>query len=55
MLDGLMRMLAYLLVPMFAIGMIGSTVVVAITFVHDVVEFFDDEPTPGGETNVLHR
>ncbi len=43
MLSGLMRVLAHGLVPMFAVGMIGSTLVVAITFFHDVVEFFEKD------------
>ena len=50
-----MRILAVVLVPMFALGMIGATVVVAITFFHDVVEFFEQEPAPDDGTTSLHR
>ena len=50
MLDLLMPLLARVLTPLFAIGMIGAFLVVVITLQHDVVDFFsEDEPesTPG--------
>ena len=42
MLDVLIRGLSHVLVPMFLVGMVGSAVVVAITVVHDVNDFFAD-------------
>lgn len=53
MLDIVMRLLAHVLVPMFAVGMVGSTVVVAITFVHDLVDFFTEDETLS-PANTLH-
>ena len=42
-----MALLSRILVPLFVVGMIGSTLVVGITFVHDVADFFAaDEPNP---------
>ncbi|WP_419806558.1 hypothetical protein [Terriglobus sp.] len=46
MLDLLMPLLSRALMPLFVVGMIGSSMVVAITFLHDVVDFFaKDEPS----------
>jgi hypothetical protein len=42
MLDLFMHGLSHLLVPMFLTGMIGSLVVVVITLVHDINDFFSD-------------
>ena len=55
MLSGLMRVLAYGLVPMFVVGMIGSTLVVAITFFHDVIEFFQDDDLAPSTPDPLRR
>lgn len=45
MLELVMALLKSVLVPLFIVGMVGSTVVVAITFVHDVIDFAtDDDP-----------
>lgn len=38
-----MALLKSVLIPLFVVGMIGSTLVVAITFTHDVIDFFSDE------------
>ncbi len=48
-----MRVLSFGLVPMFAVGMIGSTVVVAITFFHDIVEFFQEDDLVPSTTDPL--
>ncbi|MEK6398643.1 MAG: hypothetical protein V4734_11205 [Terriglobus sp.] len=45
MLDLVIRGLSHLLIPMFLIGLGGSALVVAITMVRDVHDFFAD----GGE------
>jgi hypothetical protein len=37
------RALSHVLIPMFVLGMAGSTIVVVITFGHDLVDFFSDE------------
>jgi hypothetical protein len=42
MLDFFIGGLAHVLVPMFLIGMGGSAIVVAVTVVHDVHDFFAD-------------
>lgn len=42
MLDLLVRAISHVLVPLFLIGMAGSAVVVAITVVHDIHDFFAD-------------
>ena len=42
MLDLVLRALSHLLVPMFLIGLAGSAIVVAITLVKDIHEFFTD-------------
>ncbi len=42
MIDLIVRGLSYLLVPMFMVGMLGSAVVVIITVVHDLNDFFAD-------------
>jgi hypothetical protein len=41
-LDLLIRGLSHVLVPMFLVGMGGSAVVVAITLVKDIHDFFSD-------------
>lgn len=43
MLDATMRLLAHVLMPLFFLGLAGSAVVVAITFFHDVIEFFSED------------
>lgn len=43
LIDLVIRGLAHVLVPLFLVGMAGSTLVVAITIVHDMVDFFSDE------------
>ncbi len=35
--------LSHVLVPMFVVGMAGSTLVVGITFFHDLFDFFSSE------------
>jgi hypothetical protein len=45
MLDLVIRGLSHILIPMFLIGMGGSAIVVAITLVKDMHDFFAD----GGE------
>jgi hypothetical protein len=42
MLDLIVRAISHVLVPMFLIGMAGSAIVVAITVVHDIHDFFSD-------------
>ncbi|WP_170835082.1 hypothetical protein [Terriglobus roseus] len=42
MLDLIVRAISHVLVPMFLIGMGGSAIVVAITVVHDIHDFFSD-------------
>ncbi len=42
-IDGVVRALSHLLVPMFLVGMAGSALVVVITIGHDLVDFFSDE------------
>ncbi|AFL87914.1 hypothetical protein Terro_1608 [Terriglobus roseus DSM 18391] len=42
MLEIFVRAISHVLVPMFLIGMAGSAVVVAITVVHDIHDFFAD-------------
>ncbi len=44
MLDLIIRAVAHLLIPLFFVGMAGSTIVVAVTFLHDIFEFFEEEP-----------
>ena len=47
MLDVILPLLSRILVPLFILGMAGSTVVVAMTFFHDVYDFFaKDESVP---------
>jgi hypothetical protein len=53
MLDPLIRALAHVLVPMFLIGMTGSAVVVAITLVHDIHDFFSDNGNEAASTDSL--
>ena len=40
LLDVLIRALSHILVPLFLVGMVGSSIVVIITFIHDVRDFF---------------
>ncbi len=47
LIDVIIRGLSYVLVPMFMIGMCGSAIVVMITVVHDLNDFFSDS---GDET-----
>lgn len=54
MLDVLVRALSHVLVPMFLIGLAGSAVVVAITLVHDVHEFFTDNGDTSPRTDSLN-
>ena len=42
MIDVVIRALAHVLVPMFLVGMAGSAIVVVITVVHDINDFFSD-------------
>ena len=42
MVDVFMRGLAHLLVPMFLVGMAGAAIVVIITVVLDLNDFFSD-------------
>jgi hypothetical protein len=53
MLDPLMRALAHVLVPMFLVGMAGSALVVAITLVHDIHDFFSDNGNEAASTDGL--
>ncbi len=43
LVDLVIRGLSHILVPMFLVGMAGSSLVVAITVVHDLIDFFSDE------------
>jgi len=54
MLDVVIRLLAHVLIPMFAVGMVGAAVVVAITFMHDLVDFFTEDEVVS-PANTLHR
>ena len=47
MVDIVIRGLSHVLIPMFLVGMAGSAVVVLITVVHDLNDFFSDS---GDET-----
>lgn len=53
MLDHLIRALAHILVPMFLIGMAGSALVVAITLIHDIHDFFSDNGNEAASTDGL--
>ena len=53
MLDSLTRGMAHLLVPLFLTGMAGSAVVVAITLVHDLHDFFSDNGNEAASTDGL--
>ena len=55
MIDFVIRLLAHVLVPMFAVGMVGSTVVVAITFMHDLVDFVADDDAPDAPADHMPR
>lgn len=41
-IDVIIHGLSYVLVPMFMVGMCGAAVVVIITVVHDLHDFFSD-------------
>lgn len=43
LLDTAIRGLSHVLVPLFLVGMAGSSLVVVITVGHDMVDFFSDE------------
>ncbi len=43
LVDLVIRGLSHILFPMFLVGMAGSSLVVAITVVHDLIDFFSDE------------
>jgi len=50
LLDVFIRALSHVLVPLFLIGMVGSSIVVLITFIHDVRDFFtSDEEAPSAQ------
>ncbi len=53
MLDPIIRALSHVLVPLFLIGMAGSAIVVAITLVHDVHDFFSDSGNEAASTDGL--
>ncbi len=50
MLDLLIGVLSRVLTPLFFSGMIGATIVVAVTFFHDVVDFVSDDDTSVADT-----
>lgn len=52
MLDLFVHALSRLLVPMFLVGMGGSAIVVAVTVVHDVHDFFNDD---GDDTTAVEN
>ncbi|MDE3105555.1 MAG: hypothetical protein KGK08_10310 [Acidobacteriota bacterium] len=43
MLDIAISLLAKILVPLFFVGLIGSSIVVAVSFVEDLVELFGED------------
>lgn len=53
MVDFLISSLSHVLVPIFAIGMVGSGIVVAITLVHDIRDFFTDDDATVGAADSL--
>lgn len=55
MLDLGIRLLARGLVPMFVVGMAGASIVVAITFVHDLIDFFAADDTATTPSTALQR
>ncbi len=42
-MDFVIRLVAAVIVPLFFFGMAGSVVVIAISFVEDLKELFEDE------------
>lgn len=46
MIDAIIRVVSVALTPVFFVGMAGSAVVVLITIMHDVRDFFTSEETP---------
>ncbi|MEZ2346277.1 hypothetical protein [Terriglobus sp. RCC_193] len=54
MLDLIIRGLAHVLIPMFLIGMGGSAIVVAITLVKDMHDFFSDNGEESSAADNLH-
>ena len=42
-MDLVIRLVAKVVVPLFFFGMAGSTVVIAVSFVEDLKELFEDE------------
>jgi hypothetical protein len=53
MLGSLVHALSRILVPMFLLGMAGSAVVVAITLVKDLNDFFVDNGDEGRSPDAL--
>ena len=53
MLDLLIRALSHILVPLFLLGLAGSAIVVVITLIHDVHEFFTDSGDTSTHTDSL--
>lgn len=53
MLDLVIRGLAHVLIPMFLVGLCGSAIVVAITLVKDMHDFFSDNGEQGPASNNL--
>ena len=54
MLDLVIRGLSHVLIPMFLIGMGGSAIVVAITLVKDMHDFFSDNGEQTSASDNLH-
>ena len=54
MLDLVVRGLSHVLVPMFLIGMAGSAIVVMITVVHDIRDFFSDSGDESKSVDALN-
>ncbi|MEG9432181.1 hypothetical protein [Terriglobus sp. ADX1] len=54
MLDLIIRGLSHVLIPMFLIGMGGSAIVVAITLVKDMHDFFADNGEQTSASDNLH-
>ena len=53
MIDVVIRGLSHILVPMFLVGMAGSAIVVLITVVHDLNDFFSDSGDESATHDVL--
>jgi preprotein translocase subunit Sss1 len=45
-----MKLLATVLVVLFFVGLIGSAIVVVVTFIEDIELFFEKEEKPVGTT-----